>query len=67
MQRCMRDVSGSLEEVVGLAGIKQELREAVLLPLAVPHFFVGIRRPQCNILFHGAPGTGGCRGGGAGH
>lgn len=37
----------------------QELREAVLLPMRFPQLFTGIRRPQCNLLFHGAPGTGG--------
>lgn len=36
----------------------QELREAVLLPMHLPHLFVGIRRPQCNMLFYGDPGTG---------
>ena len=23
-----------------------------------PHLFTGIRRPQCNLLFYGPPGTG---------
>ena len=36
----------------------QELREAVLLPMSLPHLFTGIRRPQCNLLFYGPPGTG---------
>lgn len=46
----------------------QELREAVLLPMRYPQLFTGIRRPQCNLLLWGAPGTGGvghsapCRG-----
>lgn len=99
-QRCLRETMGSLDEVVGLAAIKQvgaatslqcnwvlrdpclcawlqicgsalhlalpspaattaqELREAVLLPMRLPHLFVGIRRPQTNLMFHGAPGTG---------
>ena len=39
----------------------KELREAVLLPMSLPHLFTGIRRPQCNLLFYGPPGTGGCR------
>lgn len=58
IQRCLREVSGSLDDVVGLAALKQELREAVLLPLHLPHLFTGIRRPQSNVLFHGRPGTG---------
>ncbi|PSC75328.1 putative phytol kinase chloroplastic [Micractinium conductrix] len=62
-RRCMREVTGSLDDVVGLDAIKQarrgvELREAVLLPLAFPHLFTGIRRPQANLFFHGVPGTG---------
>ncbi len=36
----------------------QELREAVLLPMHLPHLFTGIRRPQVNLMFHGVPGTG---------
>lgn len=39
---------------------QQELREAVLLPMALPHLFTGIRRPQTNVLLFGVPGTGGC-------
>lgn len=57
-RRCMREVAGTLDDVVGLAAIKRELREAVLLPRLAPHLFTGIRRPQSNILFHGPPGTG---------
>lgn len=38
----------------------QELREAVLLPMRLPHLFTGLRRPQVNVLLHGLPGTGGC-------
>ncbi|EFN56624.1 hypothetical protein CHLNCDRAFT_144400 [Chlorella variabilis] len=49
-QECVQEVAGSLDEV--------ELREAVLLPMRFPQLFTGIRRPQCNLLFHGAPGTG---------
>ena len=31
----------------------------MLLPLALPHLFSGIRRASCNIVLHGVPGTGG--------
>lgn len=98
-QRCMREVSGSLDDVMGLAALKQvpsrwwvlptagrrallhcsinshpicpssgrckhaqvhpwlqELRETVLLPLHAPQLFVGLRRPQSNIMLHGPPG-----------
>ncbi|KAI3427001.1 hypothetical protein D9Q98_006945 [Chlorella vulgaris] len=46
----LREVAGSLDAV--------ELREAVLLPMRYPQLFTGIRRPQCNLLLWGAPGTG---------
>lgn len=62
-QRCLREVSGSLDDVIGLAALKQELRETVLLPLHAPHLFVGLRRPQSNCILHGLPGeawAGGC-------
>ncbi|KAI7838586.1 hypothetical protein COHA_007657 [Chlorella ohadii] len=57
-QACLKEVQGSLDEVIGLTAIKQELREAVLLPMRFPQLFTGIRRPQCNLLFFGPPGTG---------
>lgn len=47
---------------MGLGAIKQELREVVLLPMALPQLFTGIRRPQCNLLFYGVPGTGAAAG-----
>ncbi|KAL4444228.1 hypothetical protein ABPG75_011965 [Micractinium tetrahymenae] len=57
-RRCLREVQGSLDEVVGLDAIKQELREAVLLPMRFPPLFTGLRRPQVNVMLHGVPGTG---------
>ncbi|GAB4818520.1 hypothetical protein N2152v2_005566 [Parachlorella kessleri] len=49
---------GQLTMPKDLQDIAKELREAVLLPMHLPHLFTGIRRPQCNLMFHGLPGTG---------
>ncbi len=43
---------------VGLDDAKSLLQEAVVLPLIMPDFFRGIRRPWKGILMIGPPGTG---------
>ncbi|RJQ21885.1 AAA family ATPase [Candidatus Woesearchaeota archaeon] len=47
------------QEIGGLEGVKQELREAVEWPLKHPEVFrrLGVRAPR-GILMYGAPGTG---------
>ena len=45
-------------DIAGLAGAKKLLEEAVILPLLMPDFFKGIRRPWKGILMVGPPGTG---------
>jgi katanin p60 ATPase-containing subunit A1 len=45
-------------DIAGLDQAKQLLEEAVLLPLLMPEFFQGIRRPWRGILLFGPPGTG---------
>jgi len=45
-------------DVAGLAAAKRLLQEAVVLPLWLPEFFQGIRRPCRGVLLFGPPGTG---------
>ena len=48
----------SWKDIAGLAAAKSLLQEAVVLPLIMPEFFRGIRRPWKGILMIGPPGTG---------
>jgi katanin p60 ATPase-containing subunit A1 len=44
--------------IAGLRDAKRLLEEAVVLPLLMPDFFQGIRRPWKGVLLFGPPGTG---------
>jgi len=46
------------EDIADLDQAKNLLQEAVLLPLLMPQFFKGIRRPWKGVLMFGPPGTG---------
>ena len=47
-----------MEDIADLDTAKNLLQEAVLLPLMIPNFFQGIRRPWKGVLMFGPPGTG---------
>lgn len=46
------------ESIAGLTESKHLLQEAVVLPLWMPDYFRGIRRPWKGVLMFGPPGTG---------
>ncbi|XP_065907565.1 katanin p60 ATPase-containing subunit A-like 1 [Dysidea avara] len=46
------------EDIAGLTEAKRLLEEAVVLPLWMPGYFQGIRRPWKGVLMVGPPGTG---------
>ena len=48
----------TFDDIAGLIECKKTLNEAVLLPLLMPEYFSGIRRPWKGVLMFGPPGTG---------
>lgn len=52
------DLSVRFDDIGGLEDAKRAMNEAVLLPLLLPEFFVGIRKPWKGVLLFGPPGTG---------
>jgi len=46
------------EDIAELDKAKNILKEAVLLPILMPQYFTGIRRPWKGVLLYGPPGTG---------
>ncbi|POI21008.1 hypothetical protein CIB84_015245, partial [Bambusicola thoracicus] len=54
----LRNPSIHWDDIADLEEAKKLLREAVVLPLWMPDFFKGIRRPWKGVLMVGPPGTG---------
>jgi katanin p60 ATPase-containing subunit A1 len=48
----------SFDDIADLDEAKKILQEAVLLPILMPQYFKGIRRPWKGVLMFGPPGTG---------
>jgi katanin p60 ATPase-containing subunit A1 len=48
----------NFDDIADLDDAKKLLQEAVLLPLYMPEYFKGIRRPWKGVLLFGPPGTG---------
>mmetsp|Transcript_42512 Transcript_42512/g.51618 ORF Transcript_42512/g.51618 Transcript_42512/m.51618 type:complete len:438 (-) Transcript_42512:464-1777(-) len=46
------------DDVAGLEGAKEALKEAVILPVKFPQFFTGNRKAWKALLLYGPPGTG---------
>ena len=53
-----RNPGTSWNDIAGLNEAKSLLQEAVVLPLIMPDYFRGIRRPLKGVLMVGPPGTG---------
>jgi|TARA_B110000977_G_scaffold118608_1_gene153035 katanin p60 ATPase-containing subunit A1 len=60
LEREILDRSPSIrwDDIAGLRDAKRVLEEAVVLPLWMPEYFQGIRRPWKGVLMFGPPGTG---------
>ncbi|KAG2497959.1 hypothetical protein HYH03_004220 [Edaphochlamys debaryana] len=46
------------DDIAGLEEAKRVLNEALVLPMIMPEFFTGIRKPVKGVLLFGPPGTG---------
>ncbi|KAI6234381.1 Vesicle-fusing ATPase [Aphelenchoides fujianensis] len=54
----VRSRTSKWDDIAGLEGAKEALKEAVILPIKFPHLFRGQRKPWRGILLFGPPGTG---------
>lgn len=53
-----RNLNVKWDDIAGCEEAKKLLKEAVILPLIMPDYFKGIRRPYRGVLMVGPPGTG---------
>ncbi|KAL3308680.1 Katanin p60 ATPase-containing subunit A1, partial [Cichlidogyrus casuarinus] len=53
-----KNPSVTWDDIADLEDAKRLLQEAVVLPILIPNFFKGIRRPWKGVLMVGPPGTG---------
>ena len=53
-----RNPQVKFDDIAELDDAKKILQEAVLLPILMPSYFKGIRRPWKGVLMFGPPGTG---------
>ena len=53
-----RNLGIGFDDIAALHTAKRLLNEAIVLPLIMPEFFVGIREPWKGVLMFGPPGTG---------
>ncbi|KAG1676250.1 hypothetical protein FOA52_006468 [Chlamydomonas sp. UWO 241] len=60
LERDMMDGSPNIRwtDIAGLTDAKRVLEEAAVLPLIMPEYFTGIRKPFKGVLLFGPPGTG---------
>ncbi|KAL0487556.1 katanin p60 ATPase-containing subunit [Acrasis kona] len=52
------DLKISWDDIAELGTAKKLLKEAVILPMILPEFFTGLRKPWGGVLLFGPPGTG---------
>lgn len=53
-----RQLDITFEDIAALDDAKKIIQESVLLPLLMPQYFIGIRKPRKGVLLFGPPGTG---------
>lgn len=54
----VRDINVKFDDIAELDEAKGLLQEAILLPLLMPEYFVGIKKPWKGVMMFGPPGTG---------
>ena len=53
-----RQLDVTFDDIAALDEAKKIIQESVLLPLLMPQYFIGIRKPRKGVLLFGPPGTG---------